>query len=318
MGVDDSLGIKGPAGEHHVAFWVKVHLNIYLVTAPDMLDVVLHAHDGNATVIIEFTDVTFVGAAGINLLVDARDRLRVTGDDLLVRSPAPPLTRMLVFFGLTDMIESAGVSDTTHACGVQGPVTASRANNPFAASAVLIEFGASRYHRAVGLRSLHATARHLCDNSTCDSDQCLCFGRGGIADQGGSLLHAALLKNHQHALSHGDIGVLIGQPLGDHRETLAAGQQGRLGHRHADLRGQDGPEVLGSGVEGRRLPRVEVEATYRPTEGNNGQKRANSVPRCERRGPVKRGNRSSVGISATWIGRLSLAAVRHGPSPISY
>ena len=109
-----------------------------------MLDVVLHAHDGNATVIIEFTDVTFVGAAGINLLVDARDRLRVTGDDLLVRSPAPPPTRMLVFFGLTDMIESAGASDTTHACGVQGRVTASPANNPFAASAVLIEFGASR------------------------------------------------------------------------------------------------------------------------------------------------------------------------------
>ena len=64
-----------------------------------MLDVVLHAHDGNATVIIDFTDVTFVGAAGINLLVDARDRLRVTGDDLLVRSPAPPSPACWSFSG---------------------------------------------------------------------------------------------------------------------------------------------------------------------------------------------------------------------------
>ena|ERR1700728_806362 len=95
MSVDDRLGTNGPAGEHHVASWVKVQLtgDIDLVTAPDILDDVLHAHDGKASVIIDFTNVMFDGAAGINLLVDARNRLRVTGEHLLVRSPAPPHPR---------------------------------------------------------------------------------------------------------------------------------------------------------------------------------------------------------------------------------
>lgn len=80
---------------------MKVHLtgDIDLVTAPDILDVVLHAHDGNASVIIDFANVTFVGSAGMNLLVDARNGLRVTGDDRRVRSAAPLLTRMLAFSG---------------------------------------------------------------------------------------------------------------------------------------------------------------------------------------------------------------------------
>jgi anti-anti-sigma regulatory factor len=125
-----------------------------LIPAPDILDVVLHAHDGNASVIIDFTNATFVGADGINLLVDARNRLRVTGDYLLVHSPAPLLTRMLAFFGLTDMIYSAGTSHTTRALtgvakpsrdeAVPGRVIASPPNNPFAASAVLIDSVASR------------------------------------------------------------------------------------------------------------------------------------------------------------------------------
>ena len=73
---------------------------------------------------MDFTNVTFVGTAGINRLVDARNRPRVTDDDVLVRSPAPLLSRLLALFGLTEMIDSAGTSHTTHA--VTGVAKSSR------------------------------------------------------------------------------------------------------------------------------------------------------------------------------------------------
>jgi hypothetical protein len=56
---------------------------------------------------------TFVGAGGVNLLVDARNRLRVTGDDLLIRSPAPILTRIRAFRADRND-DSARTSHTTH------------------------------------------------------------------------------------------------------------------------------------------------------------------------------------------------------------
>ncbi len=70
MGVDDSLGINGPAGEHHVASWVKVHLTISISSQhPTYSTSFSMPTTGTPSAIIDFTEVTVVGAAGINLLV---------------------------------------------------------------------------------------------------------------------------------------------------------------------------------------------------------------------------------------------------------
>jgi len=102
---------------------------------------------------------------------------------------------------------------------------------------------------------------HLGDDPTGDPHQRLGLRRCSIAEQRRGLLEAALLNDHQHAFSDGDVGSLVGQPLGRSGDVLAAAQQTGLGDRDTDLGGQDGPKVLGGGVEGPRRPRVEVEAS---------------------------------------------------------
>jgi hypothetical protein len=87
------------------------------------------------------------------------------------------------------------------------------------------------------------------------------------------LLQRARFKDHQHAVSHRYVRLLVGEPLRNDRDVFAAGQQTGLRHRNADLCSQDRPEILGGGVERERRPRVKVEASDSDAADNHRQRK---------------------------------------------
>lgn len=104
---------RGRQSEHSSGVpWAVVALDgeIDLVTAPAMLDAILAA-DRAGGVVVDFSDVDFVGAAAVTVLVRARHLRSGTRGGIVVRSPTRLLTLMLDLFDLAGMIERGGTRD---------------------------------------------------------------------------------------------------------------------------------------------------------------------------------------------------------------
>ena len=82
--------------------------DIDIATAPALLDEVMApSASGSAAVVVDFTALTFVGAATLTVLISARNQLNSHGTDLSVRHPTPRLAWMLELFGLSDLLEAS-------------------------------------------------------------------------------------------------------------------------------------------------------------------------------------------------------------------
>jgi len=81
------------------------------LTAPALLsDIMAAAAAGYLEVIVDCAAVTFLGAAAVGALSEARRRLADIGVGLVVRSPTPRLVWMLDMFGLTELSEDTSLS----------------------------------------------------------------------------------------------------------------------------------------------------------------------------------------------------------------
>lgn len=110
MSIDDGLRPISPTlAVSRPSSWATVHPDgeIDLATAPLLFDQVMAASAEAAVgVVVDFANVTFVGAAAVSALVRARDLLDADGLGLVVRSPTRMLVRMLGLFDLLEMVEA--------------------------------------------------------------------------------------------------------------------------------------------------------------------------------------------------------------------
>jgi anti-anti-sigma factor len=85
-------------GEHDIAS---------LFVLADALAVAIALDD--ADLVVDLSDVQFMGSAPMRVLVRCQDLLRAQSRDLTLRSPAPCVQRMLGLFGLSDFVARAPV-----------------------------------------------------------------------------------------------------------------------------------------------------------------------------------------------------------------
>jgi anti-anti-sigma factor len=74
----------------------------------------LAAAPGGLGVAVDFTFVDFIDVVGVNALVEACNRLRSTGSDLVVRAPSDRLRWMLALFELGELIETTRSESNAH------------------------------------------------------------------------------------------------------------------------------------------------------------------------------------------------------------
>jgi anti-sigma B factor antagonist len=79
-----------------------------LATAPRLARALAQvSEDGTAHVVIDAARLEFIGACCLDLIANARARLRDQGGDLSVRSPAPLFRQMLTILEMNELIERA-------------------------------------------------------------------------------------------------------------------------------------------------------------------------------------------------------------------
>jgi anti-sigma B factor antagonist len=81
---------------------VRVHGDVDLLTAPRLQRELADLIDGqgNLSVIVDLSGVTFLDSTGIHALIDARERMLRHGGDLILSSPTPSTLRTLEVCGL--------------------------------------------------------------------------------------------------------------------------------------------------------------------------------------------------------------------------
>ena len=93
---------------------------IDIATAPAIRRVLMAAiSGGNARLAVDMSGVTFIGATGIGVLVDAADRAREAGGSLSLLAPSPQVRWLL------DVLHLDAILPTTQRPG--GPVVAGSA-----------------------------------------------------------------------------------------------------------------------------------------------------------------------------------------------
>jgi anti-anti-sigma factor len=70
----------------------------------------------DADVIVDLSDVEFMGSATVGVIIRARESLRRRSRSLTLRSPSRCARRVLDLYGLADLL-----ADTPHAAGRVGP-----------------------------------------------------------------------------------------------------------------------------------------------------------------------------------------------------
>ncbi|HVF14708.1 MAG TPA: STAS domain-containing protein, partial [Acidimicrobiales bacterium] len=80
---------------------VKIEGELDMATAPRLRDELLRlADEGVRLLTADLSDMSFVDATGIGVLVGGLQRQRAGGGDLVLRSPRPTATKVLVLTGL--------------------------------------------------------------------------------------------------------------------------------------------------------------------------------------------------------------------------
>jgi anti-anti-sigma factor len=98
--------LQRAGGSSNGALWATTALTGEIdATSPPETFADLFAHE-HANVAVDLSGVTFFTAAGIARLVDARNQLRSTGHDLVVRAPSRTVARVLTLCQMTDLIEA--------------------------------------------------------------------------------------------------------------------------------------------------------------------------------------------------------------------
>lgn len=69
----------------------------------DQLDAALSAATGNIT--LELSGVSFMDSSGLSAIVSAAKRLRERGDDLVLESPPPMITKVLEMTGVDKLVK---------------------------------------------------------------------------------------------------------------------------------------------------------------------------------------------------------------------
>jgi anti-sigma B factor antagonist len=70
-------------------------------TAPLLRDCLMALYrDGHRSVVLDLADLDFIDSTGIGVMVAGAKRLRGDGGDLVIRSPRPPVQKVLQLTGL--------------------------------------------------------------------------------------------------------------------------------------------------------------------------------------------------------------------------
>jgi anti-anti-sigma factor len=78
-----------------------------MVSAPRLRAQVISAFSDHGRVVLDLACVTFIGAAGVRVLVEARQLAAQRSTTFSIRRPSPVVTRVLALTGLTDLIQPA-------------------------------------------------------------------------------------------------------------------------------------------------------------------------------------------------------------------
>ncbi len=77
-----------------------------VATVPDLTVLLRLCIDlGQARIVVDLRELTFIGAVGLAVLVEARRRLQLQGGELVVRSPSPFTVKLLRITGLVALRE---------------------------------------------------------------------------------------------------------------------------------------------------------------------------------------------------------------------
>ena len=78
-----------------------------VATAPDLVVLLRLCIDlGQERIVVDLREVTFIGAVGLDVLVEARRRLQQQGGELVVRHPSPFTFKLLRITGLGSLCEA--------------------------------------------------------------------------------------------------------------------------------------------------------------------------------------------------------------------
>jgi anti-sigma B factor antagonist len=117
VSTDVQLRSKTPtAGAARPAQWSTVFPagEIDVASAPALVTDLLAASPEGVGIAVDFTNVEFIDASGVNALIEACNHQRLLGGDLVVRSPSAQLRWMLELFGLRELLERPGDERDSH------------------------------------------------------------------------------------------------------------------------------------------------------------------------------------------------------------
>lgn len=113
-----ALGFEVTYGSGPGSFALVVRGEIDGFTAPILAGLVGALIDGGrGDVVLDLSEVAFMDAAGLRVIVDSSNRLGVAGRTLTVRSPSAIVRRILEVTGLDALIEARSVEVTANALG---------------------------------------------------------------------------------------------------------------------------------------------------------------------------------------------------------
>jgi anti-anti-sigma factor len=102
------LGISARWARRAGRITVLVSGELDMATAEPLAKAIRDATHAGDHLVLDLGDVTFCGAAGVEVLEDLRDAVTVTGGRLTLRDPSTAVRRILAVTRLTDEFEIDG------------------------------------------------------------------------------------------------------------------------------------------------------------------------------------------------------------------